>query len=122
HDELLGRLVEILIPKRFLHLHVQHRKSYMGHLHVREMGSGMDLAGTRKDGSEFPLEAGLSSLQLEGETFVVVTVTDVSKRKQVEEMLERQVEERTREVKRRQENAEGIRSVISTLIANQSLP
>src|SRR5688572_29208008 len=88
-DEPLGQLVEILMPERFRHGHVQHRRGYMDHLHVRGMGSGMDLAGKRKDGSEFPLEAGLSSLQLEGETFVVVTVTDVSKRKQVEEMLAR---------------------------------
>jgi PAS domain S-box-containing protein len=121
HDEPLGKLVEILMPERFRHIHIQHRKGYMDHLHVRSMGSGMDLAGKRKDGSEFPLEDGLSSLQLEGETFVVVTVTDISKRKQVEEMLERQVEERTREVERRQENSEGLRSVLSTLVANQSL-
>lgn len=122
HDEPLGKLVEILMPERFRHVHVQHRHGYMDHLHVRSMGSGMDLAGKRKDGSDFPLEAGLSSLQLEGETFVVVTVTDISKRKQVEEMLARQVEERTRDVERRQENSEGLRSILSTLISNHSLP
>lgn len=121
-DELLGKLVEILIPDRFRHSHVQHRHGYMDHLHVRGMGSGMDLAGKRKDGSEFPLEAGLSSLTLEGDTYVVVTVTDISKRKQVEEMLARQVEEQTRDVERRQVNSEGLRSLLSTLISNQTLP
>jgi signal transduction histidine kinase len=110
------------MPERFRHIHVQHRHGYMGHLHVRSMGSGMDLAGRRKDGSEFPLEAGLSSLQLEEETFVVVTVTDISIRKEVAEMLARQVEERTLEVERRQENSEGLRGILSTLISNQTLP
>lgn len=122
HDEALGKLIEILMPERFRQLHVQHRHGYMGHPHVRGMGSGMDLAGRRKDGSEFPLEAGLSSLQLDEETFVVVMVTDVSKRKEVEEMLARQVDERTHEVERRQENSEGLRGIVSTLISNQTLP
>jgi signal transduction histidine kinase len=81
----------------------------------------MDLAGKRKDGSEFPLEAGLSALHLEGETFVVVTITDISIRKQIEEMLERQVEERTHEMERRQEISEGLLNVLSALIANQPL-
>jgi PAS domain S-box-containing protein len=120
-DELLGKMVEILMPGRFRHSHVQHRHGYMEHLHVRGMGSGMDLAGKRKDGSEFPLEAGLSPLTLGDETFVVVTVTDISKRKQVEEMLERQIEERTHEVERRQDVSEGLRSILSALIANRSL-
>lgn len=120
-DELLGKAVEILMPEHFRHSHVQHRVGYMNHLHVRSMGSGMDLAGKRKDGSEFPLEAGLSALRLDGETFVVVTVTDVTKRKQVEDMLARQVDERTREVERRQQAAEGFRNVLSTLISNRSL-
>ena len=120
-DEPLGETVEFLIPERFRRSHVHHRQGYMSHPHVRSMGSGMDLAGKRKDGSEFQLEAGLSSLQLDGETFVVVTVTDITKRKQIEDLLARQVEERTREVERRQQAAEGFRNVLSTLISNRSL-
>ena len=121
-DEPLGMPVEILIPDRFRNLHVKHRVGYMTNLHVRSMGSGMDLAGKRKDGSEFPLEAGLSSLTLDNETVVVVTVTDITKRKQVEELLARQVEERTREVERRRETAEGLRSSLNILISNRALP
>lgn len=121
HNEPLGQLVEVLMPERFRHTHVAHRLGYMEHLHVRSMGSGMDLAGKRRDGSEFPLEAGLSSLRLENETFVVVTVTDITKRKQVEEVLARQVEERTLDIERRQEASEGLRSILSTLISNRPL-
>jgi PAS domain S-box-containing protein len=121
-DELLGKLVECLIPERFHPIHHQHRLGYINHLRVRSMGSGMDLAGRRKDGSEFPLEAGLSPLVLENETLVVVTVTDVSIRKQSEEILERQVEEHTREVKRRKEVLEGLRRILSTLVSNRPLP
>jgi PAS domain S-box-containing protein len=119
--ELLGQLVEILMPKRFHETHIQHRQRYMNHLRVRSMGSGMDLAGRRKDGTDFPLEAGLSPLNLDGETFIVVTVTDISIRKQVEEMLARQVEERNQEVAHRQQIAEAIRSILSVLISNSTL-
>jgi PAS domain S-box-containing protein len=121
-NELLGKRIEILMPERFRHAHAQHRHGYMDHLQVRGMGSGMDLAGKRKDGSEFPLEAGLSPLQLEGETFVVGTVTDISRRKQIEEILARQVEERTHEVERRQQVSEGLRNILSKLISSRSLP
>ena len=113
--------VEILMPGRFRHSHVKHRLGYMDHPHVRSMGSALDLAGRRQDGSEFPLEAGLSTLSLDNDTFVVVTVTDITKRKQVEEFLARQVDERTQEVARRQEVAEGLRTILSVLISNRSL-
>jgi PAS domain S-box-containing protein len=119
--ELFGHPVETLIPEHFRQSHVQHRQGYMKHLHVRSMGSGMDLAGRRKDGTEFPLEAGLSTLRLQDEVFVVVTVTDISKRKEVAEVLARQVEERTKEIERRRQAAEGLRGILSTLITNHSL-
>jgi PAS domain S-box-containing protein len=119
--ELVGQVVEVLMPERFHQMHIRHRQGYMNHLHVRSMGSGMDLAGRRKDGTDFPLEAGLSPLNLEGETFIVVTVTDISIRKQIEEMLARQVEERNQEVAHRQRIAEAIRSILSILISNSTL-
>ena len=120
-DGLVGHDVEVLLPQQFRQAHVQHRLGYMEHPHVRIMGSGLDLVGRRKDGSEFPLEAGLSSLTLNSETFVVATVTDVSKRKQAERLLEHQIDERTQEVLRRQEIAESLRSILTTLIINRSL-
>ena len=120
-DELVGQVVEVLIPERFHQMHTRHRQGYMKHLHVRSMGSGMDLAGRRKDGTDFPLEAGLSPLILDNETFIVVTVTDISVRKQVEEMLARQVEERNQEVAHRQRIAEAIRSILSVLNSNSTL-
>ena len=59
-DELISQSIELLIPERFRALHVQHRQTYMEQPHIRPMGTGMDLAGRRKDGREFPIEAGLS--------------------------------------------------------------
>src|SRR4051794_30992011 len=49
-DELLGKVVEGLIPPRFQTGHFKHRFQYMQNPHTRAMGSGMDLAGQHKDG------------------------------------------------------------------------
>jgi len=120
-EELLGVAIEMLMPARFHAIHVQHRINYMEHPHVRVMGSGLDLAGRRKDGSEFPIEAGLSHLTIGRETVVIVTVTDISKRKEIESQLERRVAERTNEIERRRQVADGLRDSLAILNANRSL-
>jgi PAS domain S-box-containing protein len=119
--ELLGQVVEVLLPARFRVRHTQHRSYYVQHPHQRSMGSGMDLAGQRKDGAEFPLEAGLSSIQIDGETVVITTLTDISRRKEVETLLEQRVEERTREIERRQQVADGLRHIMAMLNSNHPL-
>jgi PAS domain S-box-containing protein len=120
--ELLGQVVELLLPARFHTIHQQHRMEYMYTPHVRSMGSRMDLAGRRKDGSEFSLEAGLSYLILGEEMVVLTTINDISRRKQNEELLERLVEERTRELERRQQVSDGLREILTILNSNRSLP
>jgi PAS domain S-box-containing protein len=119
-EEILGEAVEVLLPHRFQGVHVQHRQGYMQHPRERSMGSGMDLAGRRKDGSEFPLEAGLSYLKIGDEMVVIATITDISRRKQTEEILEQRVEERTHEIERRQRVSDGMRDILSMLNSNHT--
>lgn len=120
-DELIGHPVEMLMPGRFRALHVAHRTEYVDHPHVREMGSGMDLVGLRKDGTEIPIEAGLSYIHVGAEMFVMGSITDITRRKQTEEILERRVEERTREIERRRSVAEGLRYILAVLNSDQTL-
>ena len=81
HGELEGLPVEILAPDRVRARHTVHRENYLKAPRSRRMGIGLDLAGRRKDESEFPLEIGLNYVASEaGHPLIVCFVTDISER------------------------------------------
>jgi PAS domain S-box-containing protein len=79
-DELIGKLVESLIPERFREVHPHHRNDYSHEPRTRPMGAGVELYAMRKDGTEFPAEISLSSIDTEEGTLATVAVRDVSDR------------------------------------------
>jgi PAS domain S-box-containing protein len=86
--ELVGQQVEILVPHEVRAAHPAHRSRYFADPLHRPMGAGMQLAGRRKDGTQFPAEISLSALDTEDGLLVSVAIRDVTER--IEAQAERE--------------------------------
>jgi protein-histidine pros-kinase len=87
--ELIGKSIETLVPERFHGAHPKYRTDYFNEPHTRPMGTGLELSGRRKDGTEFPVEINLSPVETEEGTLVTAAVRDVTDRRRLEETRRR---------------------------------
>jgi len=92
-DELIGQKIEVLVPERQRPEHDRHREQFHSKPKIRRMGSGLDLYGRRRDGSEFPVEISLSPVATGDGMMVLSVIRDISDRKRIEEELRRANEE-----------------------------
>lgn len=92
-NELIGKKVESLIPQRYHGNHTGHRESYNQHPARRPMGIGKDLFACKKDGTEFPVEISLSHYSNKDGKFIIAFVSDITKRKEIENAVVLQKEE-----------------------------
>ncbi len=105
YEELLEYSINKLIPERFHHAHDRYAHAFIEKGEKRQMGSDREISGVKKNGEEFPLEAGLNPFTLNGEVFTMVLITDITIRKEREaeikrlnRSLEEKVKERTAEL------------------------
>jgi PAS domain S-box-containing protein len=84
---IIGEPVEVLLPGRVGELHVAHRTTFLSDPVARPMGIGLDLAGRRRDGEEFPVEISLSPVETPDGLLVFATVVDITARKAAEHQL-----------------------------------
>ncbi len=85
-NEMIGLVLEQLIPHRYHHKHVQHRTNYNEHPQSRPMGANMILSALRKDGSEFPVEISLGHFSKDNEKYTIAFIIDITIRKANEEL------------------------------------
>jgi PAS domain S-box-containing protein len=84
-NEIVGLPVERLVPERLRSHHLEYRANYARGAKQRPMGVGRDLYVIRKDGSEVPVEIGLSPINTPDGVFVISAVTDITERKRAAE-------------------------------------
>ncbi len=86
-SEMVGRSIEVLVPEAARAAHRELRAGYERSPHVRTMSGMMELHGRCKDGSEIPLEIGLSPVETPAGLMVVASVVDLTLRLETERAL-----------------------------------
>jgi PAS domain S-box-containing protein len=77
-DELVGGTIDRLLPERMRGDHGRHRAAYAADPRPRQMGVGMDLVGRRRDGTEFPVDISLSTLDTDDGLLLTAFIRDVT--------------------------------------------
>ncbi len=98
-EELLGKSVDLLVPEEFRARHPVYRKGFVAEPKVRRMGSGRDLFGRRKDGTQVALEIGLTPVVTEEGVFILSAIVDISARLAAEQ-ARRSLEEELRQAQK----------------------
>ena len=105
-QEAIGKNVKLLVPEPHKKRHNDYIRSYLKTGSAKIIGIGREVGGERKNGELFPLELGISEINIEKKRLFTGILRDISRRKQTEEELrqyrenlEQLVEERTRELK-----------------------
>ena len=92
-NELMGQKIEILVPERFRTSYQAYRTQFLVAPIATAMGSGREFVVRRKDGSEFPVEIGISPIRSNEGNLILAAILDISARKEVEAETRRHREE-----------------------------
>ncbi|MCQ8896772.1 CHASE domain-containing protein [Limnobacter humi] len=120
-EEIIGEAVEVLVPESARARHREHRKHY--DFGMRSMNVGRILSGRRHDGSEFPIEATLNTIEVGQRRFVLVGINDVTERvgfiqeiQRINTELESTVQQRTQQLREAQSTLNKIVDSVPVMI------
>ncbi len=95
--EAIGQPVGRFIPARLRERHHDHVERFAeGSPALRPMGQTHTTTGVRADGREFPIEASISQVEVDGRRLQTVTLRDVTEQRQAAELQQR-LEEQLRQ-------------------------
>ena len=83
-QELIGQSVDLMVPPRLRADHSRDRMAFIASPGVRAMGAGRELFALRKDGSEIPVELGLTPLTTRAGLVILSVIVDITLRKRAE--------------------------------------
>src|SRR5207253_7806941 len=82
--EASGQPLTLLMPERFHSAHGAGLKRFLATREARVIGKGIEMAGRRKNGNEFPLSLSLSAWETDGEISFTGILRDITEHKQAE--------------------------------------
>ena len=91
-NELVGQLVEILVPDQYRDNHVNLRDGYFAHRMAHGMSGDTKFFAKARDGRVFPVEVSLGPIETEDGIFIAASVRDVSARITTEEELRKRID------------------------------
>jgi PAS domain S-box-containing protein len=86
-DELLGKNVKDIIPEGFAERLIADALRTTAEALAQQIGTGIEILGRRKDGTQFPIEIMLSPLESAEGVLITAAIRDISERKQLERQL-----------------------------------
>ncbi|MBL0088485.1 MAG: response regulator [Ideonella sp.] len=89
-QDMVGQNVACLMPPPDSERHDDYLRHHMNTGERRIIGIGREVTGLRKDGSTFPLELGISVMQLGGRRYFCGTLRDITERQRTEQALQQE--------------------------------
>ncbi len=86
-EEVAGQNVKMLMPEPYRSEHDGYVAAYLTTGVAKVIGTSREVTGTRKDGSEFPLDLALGDIRMQESRKFVGTLRDISERKEAERAL-----------------------------------
>jgi PAS domain S-box-containing protein len=93
--EIGGQFLEVLLPERYRAAHRGHVRGFgEAHGRARLMGERQQISGLRKSGVEFPAEAAIQRIEVDGRNVYAAVLRDISARQRAEDALHQAIQAR----------------------------